>query len=351
MTRLKVRAVDMDTLLAESDAVSVHVPLSPETRGIIGERALARMKPTAFLINTSRGGLVDEQALAAALTAGQLAGAALDVVEKEPPPPDHPLRKAPNVILTPHLGASTKEAQTRVALEIAEAVRDALLKGDLRSAVNLSGLDAASVAANRPLMDLSERLGKLGFAMCTAGVESVDVTYYGTDDHAADSAGVAVLKGVLSQMGIERVTLVNAAHIARQRGIRVTRRAEGPREFEQSVGVEVASNGKRVRVRGALFDEAHARVVSINGRRMDLDPSGAIVVLTNRDVPGVIGKVGTILGAAGINISDYHQSRPLQSGDDALAAIAVDVRVPQPVLDELRRLPDTSGVWQVDLGA
>jgi D-3-phosphoglycerate dehydrogenase len=104
-------------------------------------------------------------------------------------------------------------------------------------------------------------------------------------------------------------------------------------------------------VRGALFDEAHSRVVSINGRRMDLDPSGAIVVLTNRDVPGVIGKVGTILGTAGINISDYHQARPLQAGDDALAAIAVDVRVPQPVLDELRRLPETSGVWQVDLGA
>jgi D-3-phosphoglycerate dehydrogenase len=127
MARLHVRAVDMDTLLVESDAVSVHVPLSPETRGIIGERALARMKPTAFLINTSRGGLVDEQALAAALTAGRLAGAALDVVEKEPPPPDHPLRKAPNAILTPHLAFYSQEAvvelQTKVAEEAARAFR------------------------------------------------------------------------------------------------------------------------------------------------------------------------------------------------------------------------------------
>src|SRR3990172_2634846 len=133
------------------------------------------------------------------------------------------LRKAPNVLLTPHLGASTKEAQQRVALEIAEAVRDALLKGDLRSAVNLPGLDGASVATSKGVMDLGERLGKLAFVLGSGGVQSVDVRYYGTDDRAADSAGVAALKGILTAMGIERVSLVNAAHLARQRGIRATR--------------------------------------------------------------------------------------------------------------------------------
>jgi D-3-phosphoglycerate dehydrogenase len=348
---LGVELLPLEEVLQRADVVTLHLALTPETKLLLNAERLALMKKGAVIVNTARGGLIDDAALVAALESGHLAGAALDVFEPEPLPADSILRKAPNILLTPHLGASTKEAQTRVALEIAEAVRDALLKGDLRSAVNLSGLNAANVAANRPLMELAERLGKLAFALATGGVQAVDVYYYGTDSQAADSAGIAVLKGVLSQMGVERVSLVNAAHIARQRGIRVTRRAEDPREFEQSLAVEITSDAKTVRVGGALFDEEHSRIVSINHRRMNLDPSGAIVVLTNRDVPGVIGKVGTILGAAGVNISDYHQSRPMRPGDDALAAIAVDVRVPQAVVDELRRLPETTGVWQVDLGA
>ncbi len=346
-----VELLPLEDVLKRSDVISLHLALTEETRHLLNAERFAQAKKGAVLVNAARGGLIDDAALVAALQSGQLAGAALDVFEPEPLPADSVLRTAPNILLTPHLGASTKEAQSRVALEIAEAVRDALLKGDLRSAVNLSGLNAASVAANRPLMDLAERLGKLAFALGSGGVQAVDVCYYGTDSQAADPAGIAVLKGVLSQMGVERVSLVNAGQIARQRGIRVTRRAEDPHEFEQSVAVELTADGKTVRVGGALFDEEHSRIVSISQRRMNLDPSGAIVVLTNRDVPGVIGKVGTILGAAGVNISDYHQSRPMQPGDDALAAIAVDVRVPQPVVDELRRLPETTGVWQVDLGS
>jgi len=346
---LGVELLPLEEVLKRADVISLHLALTAETKHLLNAERFAQMKKGAVLVNAARGGLIDDAALVAALQSGQLAGAALDVFEPEPLPADSVLRTAPNILLTPHLGASTKEAQSRVAIEIAEAVRDALLKGDLRSAVNLSGLNAASVAANRPLMDLAERLGKLAFALGTGAVQGVDVLYHGTDSQAADTAGIAALKGVLSQMGIEQVTLVNAGHIARQRGIRVTRRAEDPREFEQSVTVEVVSD-RTTHVRGALFDEEHPRIVNISGRRMNLDPSGAIVVVTNRDVPGVIGKVGTILGVAGVNISDYHQSRPLQPGDDALAAIAVDVRVPQPVLDELRRLPETTGVWQVDLG-
>jgi D-3-phosphoglycerate dehydrogenase len=347
---LGVELLPLDEVLARADVVTLHLALTDETRHLINAERLAKLKQGAILVNTARGGLIDDAALAQALVSGHLGGAALDVFDPEPLPADSVLRKAPNVILTPHLGASTAEAQARVALEIAEAVRDALLSGDLRSAVNLSGLDAAHVSASRPLVELGEKLGRLAFFLGSGGVKAVDVCYHGSDDRAADIAGIAALKGVLVAMGIERVSLVNAAHLARQRGVRVTRRAEGPGSYGQSLEVELEADGRSVRVAGALLGDSHARIVAIGEYRVDIEPSGAILVLTNRDVPGVVGKVGTILGNAGVNISDYHQSRPPRPGQDALAAIAVDVRIPQAVIDELRRLPETTGVWQVNLG-
>jgi D-3-phosphoglycerate dehydrogenase / 2-oxoglutarate reductase len=347
---LGVELLPLEQVLARADIVTLHLALTDETRHLLNAARIAQMKKGAYLVNTARGGLIEDAALVAALEAGQLAGAALDVFDPEPLPADSPLRKAPNVILTPHLGASTKEAQTRVALEIAEAVRDALLKGDLRSAVNLSGLDGAHIAASKPLIELGERLGRLAFVLGSGGVKAIDVCYFGSDDRAADTAGIAALKGVLGAMGIERVSLVNAAHLARQRGIRVTRRAADPDVYEESLQVDLVADGRSVGVRGALLGENHQRIVRIGEHRVDIEPTGALLVLTNRDVPGVVGKVGTILGNAGVNISDYHQSRPPRPGEDALAAIAVDVRVPQPVVDELRRLAETTGVFQVDLG-
>jgi len=346
---LSVELLPLETVLARADVISLHLALTDDTRHLLNTERLRAMKKTAVVVNTARGALIDDRALVRALQDGQIAGAALDVFETEPLPADSPLRGAPNLILTPHLGASTKEAQTRVAIEIAEAVRDALLKGDLRSAVNLSGLDATHVAQSQPLIGLGERLGRLAFTLGSGGVESVDVCYFGTDDRGADTAGIAVLKGVLTAMGVERVSLVNAAHVARQRGIRVTRRAEDPNGFRNTLRVELVTGGRPVRVDGALIGGAHQRLVAINEHLVDVEPTGTLVVLTNRDVPGVIGKVGTILGDSGVNISDYHQARPPKKGDDALAAITVEVRVPQPVLDVLRRLPEVTGVWQVDL--
>lgn len=348
---LGVELLPLEEVLARADVISLHLALTDDTRHLINEERLKRVKRGALLVNTARGALIDDAALARALAEGRLAGAALDVFDPEPLPLDSPLRTAPNIVLTPHLGASTKEAQTRVAIEIAEATRDALLSGDFRSAVNLPGLDAAQLASSRPLMDLGERLGRLAVALSSGGVRAVDVAYHGTDDRAADTAGIAALSGVLKAMGIERVSLVNAAHLARQRGIKVTRRAEDPGAFATSLYVEiVADGGRQIRVQGALLGEA-PRVVAIGDHHVDVEPFGAILLLTNRDVPGVVGKVGTLLGAAGLNIRDYHQSRPARQGGDALAAIALEVRAPVPVLDELRRMPEVTGVWQVDLGA
>jgi D-3-phosphoglycerate dehydrogenase len=347
---LGVELLPLEQVLKRADIVTLHLALTDDTRHLLNAERLGMMKKGAMVVNAARGALIDDAALIAALTSGQLSGAALDVFEPEPLPADAPLRKAPNIILTPHLGASTKEAQTRVAAEIAEAVRDALQKGDLRSAVNLSGLDAAHVASSKTLIDLGERIGKLGFTLAGGAVESVGVVYHGTDDRAADTAGIAVLKGVLLATGLNRVSLVNAAHLARQRGIRVTRSSQDPGVFRESLTVEVTSEGRTVKVTGALLGENHARIIAIGDHVIDVEPQGHLVVITNRNVPGVVGKVGTILGTAGVNISDYHQARPPKGTGDALAAITVDVRVPQPVIDELRKLPEVTGVWQVELG-
>ena len=347
---LGVELLPLEAVLQRADIITLHIGLTDDTRHILNAGRFAMMKKGAMLVNTARGALVDVDALIKALESGHLAGAALDVFEQEPLPADSPLRKTANLILTPHLGASTREAQAHVALEISEAVRDALLKGDLRSAVNLGGLDAAHVAASKPLMELGERLGRLAFTLGSGAVQSVDVCYYGADDRAADTAGIAALKGVLSAMGLTRVSLVNATHLARQRGIRVTRRVEDPQVYRDTLRVELAADGRAVRVTGALLGERHPRIIGIGDHHVNVEPIGTLVVITNRDVPGVIGRVGTILGTAGVNISDYHQARPPAKGEDALAAITVDVRVPVAVLDELRKLAEVTGVWQVDLG-
>ena len=346
---LGVELLPLEDVLARADILTLHIALTDDTRNLLNAERLAKTKKGVMIVNTARGALINDAALIAALESGHLSAAALDVFETEPLPADSPLRKAPNLVLTPHLGASTREAQTRVAGEIAEAVRDALLLGDLRSAVNLGGLDAKHVAANKPLLDLGEQLGRLALTLGSGAVESIDVRYYGTDDRAADTAGIAALKGVLMAIGLSRVSLVNAAHLARQRGIRVTRSTEDPGAFRESLRVELVADGRTVRVTGALVGDARSRIVAIGDHKVDVEPTGVLLVVTNRDVPGVVGKVGTILGTAGVNISDYHQSRPPKPGQDALAAITVDVRVPQPVLDELRKAPEITGVWQVEL--
>lgn len=342
---LGAELVSLEELLTRADVVTLHLPLTPETRNLLNAERLALMKPGAVLINAARGGLVDEGALLEALEKGKLAGAALDVFETEPLPADSPLRRAERLILTPHLAGSTIEAQERVGIEICRAVREALLHGDLSSAVNVPGISGVVLARLAPLLELARRVGRLAAALTGGRVEAIEVGYGGADDGAPRAVMLAALEGVLRSMGVGPVTLVNAAVLAEGRGIAVSRRVGAPEPgFETTVSVSLRTDeGKSTVVTGALAGE-RGRVIRINGFAVDISPEGYVIVLRNRDVPGVIGRVGTVLGEASINIGAYHLSRRTKRGEEALAAIAVDHPPSPDVLERLRKLPDVLDV-------
>jgi D-3-phosphoglycerate dehydrogenase / 2-oxoglutarate reductase len=347
---LEVELTTLADVLKQSDVLSLHVPLTEATAGMIGEAELEMVKPGAYLVNAARGGVVDERALLRMLEQKRLAGAALDVFEEEPMPADHPLRRAPNIVLTPHVGASTTEAQQNVALEIAEAVRAALLEGDLSRAVNAPALSGEAMRKVRPLLELGERLGRLAAALAEQPVQRVDIRYAGALDEAIRPLGSSVLVGVLAPvLGQSAVNFVNALHLAETRGITVERARVGrQRDYTELIEVRLASRQAETIVAGSLLAEAHPRVVRIDGFHIDLNPRGTLVVIRNRDVPGVIGRVGTVLGNANVNIAEYHQAR-LEAGGDALAAISVDGRLQPDVLAELRKLAEVVDVRQAEL--
>jgi D-3-phosphoglycerate dehydrogenase / 2-oxoglutarate reductase len=347
--QLEIERGDLADVLAKSDVVSLHLPLTEETTGLIGDAQLASMKKSALLINAARGGVVDEAALHRALQARVIAGAALDVYETEPLQADHPLRALENVVLTPHLGAATQEAQQNVAIEIAEVVRNALVEGDLSRAVNAPALGGEEMRRMRPLFALAERLGTLAAGLAGDAVDTVQVQYAGASDGAVQSLAAAALVGVLrGAVGRGAVNMVNALHLAEQRGIEVRRVHLGADDASEYVDVLVSANGRPVSVAGALASQGRPRLTRIDDYRVDIAPRGTLVVLRNRDVPGVIGRVGTLLGTASVNIAEYHQARR-EAGGEALAAISVDARMNQDVIEKLRALPDVIDARQVVL--
>ncbi len=344
------RAGQLGDLLARADVLSVHVPLSDETRDMIGAAELAQLPPRAVVLNLARGGIIAEDALVDALESGGIAAAALDVYSREPLAADHPLRTLPNVLLTPHLGASTAEAQQSVAMEACAAVRDALVTGDLSAALNAAGVGGGGWGEMRPLLTLGERLGRLGAALLPGGVTNVEVRYAGPREEAARPLLLAALEGTLRNVVDSRaINLVNAQHVASERGIETAyTRVEGRGDLGEEVELRLEGGQSAVRVGGTLLGENHPRITRIGSFRVDVAPRGNLVVLRNRDVPGVIGRVGTLLGESGVNIAEYHQAR-LQAGGDALAAISVDSRLPPEVVRHLASLPEVQDVHQVEM--
>lgn len=344
-----IELVTLPDLFEHADFVSVHVPLTDETRGMIGTVELALMKPTAYLVNASRGGVVDEAALATALREGGIAGAALDVFEQEPVAPDNPLLGLDNVVMVPHLGAATREAQTSVGVEICEAVRDALTASDFRSAVNVPELATQRHADLAPLLDLAHRLGRLLCGLSRGSYRDLEVRYGGAHEQALHALSAAAVHGLLCEIVAGHLTLVNALHVASDRGLSVSRIWLGATAATgELIELRLRTADDGLRVAGVLLAGNHPRITRIGDYRVDIQPRGTMLVLRSTDVPGVIGKVGSALGDAGVNIAEYHQAR-LEAGGEAMAAIAVDGSVERAVVDRLAAMEEIVGVWQIEL--
>jgi D-3-phosphoglycerate dehydrogenase / 2-oxoglutarate reductase len=345
---LELDAVELDEVITTADVISLHVPLTDRTQGMIGAAELRRMRRGCIIVNAARGGVLDEAALGDALESGHIAGAAMDVFAQEPLPADHRLRRLPNVVLTPHLGASTAEAQQNVALEITQAVRAALLFSDFSCAVNAPAIGGEEMRRLAPLLDLTTRLGRLARALIDGGIVRVDVRYAGPYDEATRPLAVAAVVGLLErEAGRGNVNLVNAMHLAESRGMEVERtRAASSGDYAEYIELHVTTaDGATLAVAGAQLAEGHPRIVRIGDFRVSVRSRGLLLVLRNRDVPGVIGSVGGVLGATGLNIAEYHQAR-LTQGGDALAAISIDAQAGDAALDALRELPEVLDVRQ-----
>ncbi len=347
---LHVHLVELDNLFERADVISLHAPITDETRHLLNKQRLALMKPTAVVINTARGGLIDTDALCEAVESGKLAGAALDVFDPEPLACDSPLRNCGNIILTPHLAASTQEAQARVSVEISRSVRDALRTGDVGGAVNVPGVSSEVLARSREALDLARRIGGVAAVLAPGRVQAVEVDYGGRDDGAPKPVMLAALEGVLRSLGVDSVSLINAALLAEEREISVHRRIGKPDgDYETTVGVTVETPEGKTTVVGALTDDQESRVTRIDEYRVDIPPANDLLILKNLGFPGIIERVERVLGGDHVHIDFYHQSRLDPAGAEALAAVAVDQPPSRELLSELEELPDVLEVWLVSL--
>jgi len=345
--KLDVELLALEELLARSDVVTLHTPLTDQTRNLLGAREIAAMKPGALLVNCGRGGVVDEAALLAALDDGTLDGAALDVFAEEPPS-DFTLMRHPKVVVTPHIGAQTREAQERIATETARMVLAALDGSLAVTAVNLPF--AATGTRGEPWLSLGEQIGRLAGSLFDRGLSRVEVDLWGIDEALRRPLAVAAVKGALTPVVGEGVNFVNAERVAEQRGVEVVASTHSrAADYPQMVGVTMAGGGETVELAGTLFGEGDPRVVRFGGFRLEFRPSGTLLVLRNDDVPGVVGRLGTILGEARVNIADIHLAR--RDGErDALAVLRLDETPPDAVLDRLRALPEVRSARVLELG-
>ncbi|HWP02196.1 MAG TPA: phosphoglycerate dehydrogenase [Gemmatimonadaceae bacterium] len=347
---LDVEVATLDQAIERADIISVHVPLTDSTRNLIGRPEIARMKRGVFLLNVARGGVVDEAALLEALHSGQVGGAALDVYSQEPLPADHPLRNAPNVVLTPHLGASTMEAQHHVAVEIAEAVRAALLEGDLSRAVNAPDVGGADMQRLRPVLELARQVGTIAAAMAGAPLAEVEVRYAGSHPAGVRLVAAAAVAGALAHLSGAPVNIVNALKFAASRNIRVAHAAREPAQgYPEFVEVRVVSDTAEGRVAGALRAPDYPRLVRVGDFAVDVPPQGTLLLVRHRATPQVAGALNTLLGSEGITLLEYQQVHRDSGRAEALSLLRLGSPVSSAVLSRISGLPEASGVLQVEL--
>ena len=350
IARMEVEPATLEEIFSRADFISVHVPLTTETHGLINREAFAKMKPGVRIINCARGGIVDEKDLADAIKEGKVAGAALDVYVDEPPAADHPLLKMDQVITTPHLGASTDEAQLNVAIAVAEQMVDFLAQGLVRYAVNVPSVSPELLKILRPYLILAEKLGSLQVQMADVLPQEVHVEYRGeVTQYNIAPLTLAVLKGLLTPVMESSVNYVNAPIIAKERGIQVVEsKSSKAGDFSSSITVKIATQDREVEVEGAIFGDKHPRIVRVDNFYLEAAPEGYILILRNKDVPGVVGNVGTILGKNSINIAGMELGRGAKGGN-AISFIHVDDQIPKETMKELRNLPQTVSAELVKL--
>jgi D-3-phosphoglycerate dehydrogenase/(S)-sulfolactate dehydrogenase len=348
--RLGARLVELDALWGEADVVSLHVPLTEQTRGLVDRAVLARMRPGAILLNCARGGLVDERALAEALASGHLGGAAFDVFDEEPPPPDHPLLKLDTFVCTPHLGASTEEAQAAVAISVAEQVASFLIDGIVQNAVNAPGLPREVLDRLGPYLPLAEKLGLLAAQLASGALGEVEVQVAGELASAPTRPLAArVLVGLLRGFLDVPVNEVNAPAVARERGITLREvRSEEPQDYASLVTVTLRGQGGPVVVGGTVYGKRDPRIVRIGDFRVEGVPEGPVILVENEDRPGVVGNLGGALGGEGINIARISLSRRDDRGS-AFSFLNVDHAATPELLARIRALPHVRWLKAVNL--
>ena len=336
---LGVELVDLPDLYRQADFLTVHVPGTEETGNLISAETIAQMKDGVRIINCARGGIVNEADLYEALRSGKVAGAALDVFAKEPTT-DSPLFTLPNFISTPHLGAASEEAQEAVAVEIAQQVIDYLQKGLIRNAVNAPSVPLETLRKLQPYLALGEKLGRLASQLAEGRLAEIRLSFQG-EIAALDCAPltVATVQGILSPMH-DNVNMVNALPIAKARGVRVVEsKSTAPTDFASMISVALVTDRHTSDVAGTLFSYKDPRLVEIDGFRVEAVLDGLLLIYSNMDVPGVIGRIGTMLGQHGVNIAGMQLGRQ-ERGGRAIAVVNVDDTIPSPVMQEIRRIPN-----------
>ena len=347
--KMGVKMVSMDELYANSDFITVHSPLAKETRNLVNEASFAKMKNGVFLIHCARGGIVNEKALYNALQSGKVAGAAIDVFEEEPTK-NMELIGLDNVICTPHLGASTDEAQTNVAIAIAHQIAAYFATGEIKGAVNFPSVSADVMAMIRPYLDLAEKLGTFQTQLLTGAIQEVTIEYSGEIlNHNVAPITISLIKGILDPILTETVNYINAPVIARERGIKIVEvKSTETKDYTNMSALTVKTSKEFSQTAGAVFGKKDLRIVRVNEFSVEIIPEGYMLAVSNDDMPGVIGNLGTTLGDNKVNIARLHLSRDAQA-KKALVVLNTDSPVASDVLDKLRKLPHVVSVTPIKM--
>jgi len=343
----EISLVSLEGLWKQSDFITLHLPLTERTKGLIGEKAISLMKPGVCIINVARGGIIDEQALYQALCSGKVRAAALDVFEKEPLPADSPLRNLDNVVLTPHLGASTHEAQINVARDLANQIVDAFTHKIIRNAVNLPSPDATVMEKIRGYLSVGEQLGNLCRQLAEGEIKTVWIEYSGEIvNYDLSLLRLYVLKGLLADQ--PRVNAVNAALVAKQHNLNVSeRRVPSTGEFLNLITLEVKGKQK-VQAAGTILQNGEERIVQIDRYSVEATPKGVLLVCYNDDRPGIMGHIGTVLGRKGVNIASMTLGRK-KKGGTAITVLNLDEDIDESVLKQIEEFPAIHSVKLVHL--